>query len=100
MYIAHTKENDSEIQSLKQHLENTAKLARQFGKKFDNGNYAYICGLMHDIGKYSRDFQNRIINNSNIRVDHSTAGAIEINKKIDLFGKLIAYCIAGHHGGL
>ena len=55
---------------------------------------------MHDLGKYSKDFQNKIINNSNIRVDHSTAGAIEVNQKINLLGKLLAYCIAGHHGGL
>lgn len=100
MHIAHTREIDSEIQSVKEHLEKTANKAKQFGDSFNNGNYAYICGLMHDLGKYSKDFQNKIINNSNIRVDHSTAGAIQINKKIDLFGKLLAYCIAGHHGGL
>ncbi len=100
MYIAHTREIDSEIQSVEEHLENTANKAKQFGDSFNNGNYAYICGMVHDLGKYSKDFQNKIINNSNIRVDHSTAGAIEINKKIELFGKLLAYCIAGHHGGL
>ena len=100
MHIAHTREIDSEIQSVKEHLEKTANKAKQFGDSFNNGNYAYICGLMHDLGKYSKDFQKKIINNSNTRVDHSTAGAIEINKKVDLFGKLLAYCIAGHHGGL
>lgn len=100
MYIAHTRENDSETQSLKQHLEKTANLARQFGKKFDNGDYAFICGMLHDIGKYSTEFQNKIKNNSSARVDHSTAGAIEISKKAGSFGKLLAYCIAGHHGGL
>ncbi len=55
---------------------------------------------MHDIGKYSNEFQQKIIHNSKSRVDHSTAGAIEVNKNVDLFGKLLAYCIAGHHGGL
>lgn len=100
MYIAHTRENDSKTQSIKEHLENTASKAKDFANSFNNGDYAYICGMLHDIGKYSTEFQNKINNNSNRRVDHSTAGAIEINKTIDLFGKWLAYCIAGHHGGL
>ncbi|MDF2672536.1 MAG: metal dependent phosphohydrolase [Clostridiales bacterium] len=100
MHIAHKRENELEVQSVKKHLENTAIMAKKFGNSFDSGDYAYICGIMHDIGKYSKEFQNKIVNNSNIRVDHSTAGAIEINKTIYLIGKLLAYCIAGHHGGL
>jgi len=100
MYIAHKRENDSKTQSIKNHLEGTANKAKNFGNSFNNGDYAYICGLLHDIGKYSEDFQKKIINSSNARVDHSTAGAIEINNKVHLFGKLLAYCIAGHHGGL
>lgn len=100
MYISHTREVDSECQSLIEHLEGTANKAKQFGARFNNEEYAYLCGLMHDIGKYSQDFQHKIIKNSSVRVDHSTAGAIEINRSINLFGKLIAYCIAGHHGGL
>lgn len=100
MYIAHKRENDFKTQSIKEHLESTANKAKDFGDSFDNGDYAYMCGMLHDIGKYSANFQNKIKNNTNSRVDHSTAGAIEINKNIDLFGKLLAYCIAGHHGGL
>lgn len=100
MYIAHKREIDSQTQSIIEHLENTANRAKDFGNSFDNGYYAYICGMLHDIGKYSKAFQDKIINNSDTRVDHSTAGTIEINKKINIFGKLLAYCIAGHHGGL
>lgn len=100
MYIAHKRENDNNTQSIKEHIENTANKAKLFGDSFNNGDYAYISGLLHDIGKYSKEFQNKIINNSNIRVDHSTAGAIEANKDFGLSGKLLAYCIAGHHGGL
>jgi len=100
IYIAHRRESDSEIQSLKTHLENTANLARRFADSFNNGDYGYAVGMLHDIGKYSAEFQNKIINDSIAHVDHSTAGAIEINKEFNLFGKLLAYCIAGHHGGL
>jgi CRISPR-associated helicase Cas3/CRISPR-associated endonuclease Cas3-HD len=99
LFIAHKKE-DSKPQYLKEHLVNTAEQAKQFADKFNNGHYAYICGLMHDLGKYSIDFQNKIIAASNARVDHSTAGAIEVNNRMNLFGKLLSYCIAGHHGGL
>lgn len=100
MHIAHRRENDSEYQRLKTHLENTANQAKKFADSFHNGDYAYACGLLHDIGKYSAEFQNKVINNSNTRVDHSTAGAIEIDKAFAPLGKLLAYCIAGHHGGL
>jgi CRISPR-associated endonuclease/helicase Cas3 len=100
MYLAHTRENDPKTQNIKEHLENTANKSKDFANSFSNGDYAYICGILHDIGKYSTEFQNKINNNSNNRVDHSTAGAIEINKTIPMFGKLLAYCIAGHHGGL
>ncbi|TWH56938.1 CRISPR-associated endonuclease/helicase Cas3 [Desulfitobacterium sp. LBE] len=100
MHIARRREDDSESQRLKAHLENTANQAKKFADSFHNGDYAYACGLLHDIGKYSTEFQDKIINNSNARVDHSTAGAVEINKVFVSLGKLLAYCIAGHHGGL
>jgi len=100
MFCAHINPITKQKQSVKEHLENTAKQAKKFGDSFDNGDYAYICGLLHDLGKYSEKFQNKINNSLNIRVDHSTAGAVEINKNFDYFGKLLAYCIAGHHGGL
>lgn len=100
MFIAHKREADLKTQSLKGHLINTANQARCFGNSFNNGDYAYICGIMHDLGKYSKEFQNKIVRDLNTRVDHSTAGAIEINERIKLFGKLMAYCIAGHHGGM
>jgi CRISPR-associated endonuclease/helicase Cas3 len=100
MYIAHTRDIDTNTQDIKTHLIGTAKRAYLFGEKFHNGDYSYICGMLHDIGKYSAKFQQKILNNTNATVDHSTAGAIEINNRLKLFGKLMAYCIAGHHGGL
>jgi len=97
-FAAHIREN-ADIQSIKEHLEGTAHLAKQFGDAFDNGDYAYVCGMVHDIGKYSKEFQKRIWENGP-KIDHSTAGAIEINKLIRNFGRLMAYCVAGHHTGL
>ncbi|MCX7888016.1 MAG: CRISPR-associated endonuclease Cas3'', partial [Verrucomicrobiae bacterium] len=59
-------------------------------------------GLWHDLGKYSADFQAKLAGDANahIRVDHSTAGAQQAARQWRDAGRLIAYCIAGHHAGL
>lgn len=95
-----------EWQKLDVHLKNVADLARQFAESFGAGTWAELAGLWHDIGKYSPQFQNRLIKSANnndleTRTDHSTAGAQETNKLwANGFGKLLSYPIAGHHSGL
>jgi CRISPR-associated helicase Cas3/CRISPR-associated endonuclease Cas3-HD len=96
-FVAHIREDGTE-QELDAHLKNTAQLAGEFAKMFNNQEYAYICGLLHDIGKYSDAFQKRIKEDGK-RCDHSTAGA-RVIKELCKSGKLLSYCIAGHHGGL
>ncbi|MTI95229.1 MAG: CRISPR-associated helicase Cas3' [Firmicutes bacterium] len=87
-------------QKLSEHLSNTAKRAEQFASEFHAGDFGYICGALHDIGKYSPEFQERL-RGARFPVDHSTAGAIEAKVLFgESFGKLLAYCIAGHHSGL
>lgn len=95
-FIAHTRSCDCQTQELKLHLEATAQIAAEFAREFGAENIAYRCGLLHDIGKYSKAFQKRIMENGP-RTDHSTAGAIEAFKLNDIYS---AFCIAGHHGGL
>lgn len=72
--IAH-KDDAGNIQTIKEHLHGTAKMAEGFASEFGCGELGFLCGLLHDIGKYSETFQRRIRNPlpSN-RVDHSTAG--------------------------
>lgn len=98
MYIAHKRETDGEEQRLLIHLNETAIKAGRFAEAFNNQEYAFTIGKLHDLGKYSLEFQNRIKNNSK-RCDHSTAGA-RIVMQNKHWGKLLAYCIAGHHSGL
>jgi CRISPR-associated endonuclease/helicase Cas3 len=98
LYIAHKRETDGEEQTLFNHLSGTANRAGDFAKAFNNEEFATIIGLLHDLGKYSSEFQNRIKNNGK-RCDHSTAGARVIMQSKP-WGKLAAYCIAGHHSGL
>ena len=84
-------------------------MARLFAEAFGARDWGCLAGLWHDIGKYSAEFQDMLRaaedNDAHIetkpgRVDHSTAGAQHVSKLLGNKGKLLAYAIAGHHGGL
>ena len=96
-YIAH-KDGDR-VQSVKEHLQGTAELAGNFAGRFGKEDWGYCCGMLHDIGKYSKEFQRKIQEDTNERVDHSTAGAKICNEKGGYYW-ILSYCIAGHHAGL
>ena len=96
-YLAHI-DGDRE-QSVKDHLRGTADLAEEFAAKFGKADWGYCCGMLHDIGKYSQEFQRKIHENLNIQVDHSTAGA-KVCNELGGYYWLLTYCIAGHHAGL
>lgn len=105
MFYAHTTKNPdkSDWQPLKTHLTNVAKISQQFANDFNAGELAYASGLLHDLGKYSPEFQRRL-EGANIHVDHSTAGAKEATRifkgAFEPAGIFSAYQISGHHGGL
>ncbi len=57
-------------------------------------------GVLHDLGKYTNEFQDRLAG-KRARVDHSTAGAhLAIDRYGRVLGKILAFCVAGHHAGL
>jgi CRISPR-associated endonuclease/helicase Cas3 len=101
MYFAHsTSSNDkSDWQALSEHLTNVGALAANHAHVFMGQDLARVAGLLHDLGKYSDDFQRRIAGDA-IRVDHATRGAMVAIERYKLVGMLIAYGIAGHHAGL
>lgn len=106
MFAAHSIEGrpESEWQPLAEHLRAVADLAAVRGAKFGAGGAAALAGLLHDLGKYSAAFQRRI-RGSGASVDHATAGAQMVRDLapggIDRgTAELLAYAIAGHHGGL
>ena len=98
---------------LKDHLCEVAKKADEFAQAFGSGDWAYLAGLWHDLGKFLPDWQVYIrretgydedayLEGGNGRPNHSTAGAVfslERFKKSPQ-GKILAYLIAGHHAGL
>ena len=93
--IAHQRE-DGQEQTVSEHAHGVADLAAMFAKHFDGSAMAEQCGLAHDLGKYSEASQKRIRGGSK-KVDHSTAGAVELMKLGNMAGAL---CVAGHHTGL
>ena len=117
--IAHAKElenNDSndqwaEPQLLVDHLRNTAKNAGQWAQEIGGGDIGFALGLIHDAGKCSDAFQKKIRLNSGYEKElykdqnipyapHSDAGAQYAYSKYGDLGKILAYAIAGHHGGM
>jgi CRISPR-associated endonuclease Cas3-HD len=100
-YYGHSSESADKTtwQPLRDHLTAVAGRSRDFAAAFGAGQTAWIAGLCHDLGKYSSEFQRRL-EDSRVRVDHSSAGAALAFNKYGSIGRLIAYAVAGHHGGM
>lgn len=117
-YIAH------QSQSLKSHLEGVAKLSRKNAEKIGCAGYGEILGLLHDIGKYGKNFQEYIKSAIGLlnpdddddfvdavglrgKIDHSTAGAQLLWNKLKkgtnpqrIIGQILSLCLVSHHSGL
>ena len=104
-YLAHSDKENGLKQTVLEHAIGTANCAEKFASSFTLPIYGKILGLYHDIGKFSKEFQNYLLYGGvKGSVDHTGAGSIEIfktglNSKNPTFF-LLAMCIAGHHGGL
>lgn len=87
-------------QTLQNHATNVGNLAAAFAQIFGADEIACYTGQLHDLGKYSLPFQKRLKGEVK-SVDHATAGAkIAVEHWGNVIGKLMAFCIAGHHAGL
>ncbi|MDQ0496638.1 CRISPR-associated helicase Cas3' [Paenibacillus brasilensis] len=81
-YIAHIRESDQVIQTVAEHLLETRQLAEAFGDKIGIRHITGLAGMLHDLGKYTEEFQHYIrlaVQNPDNppkrgSVDHSTAG--------------------------
>ena len=104
MFYAHSTNDISKQnwQTLQDHLLQVANLCQIHADKFGAGSAGKLAGLLHDLGKYSAEFQARLLGGKS--VDHSTAGAVEVINLSPtgqkLVVELLAYVIAGHHTGL
>ena len=106
-YYAHSAQDEfgnllpyEHWQTLQSHSVNVGEMAAEFARVFGAQEIARYAGQLHDAGKYSLLFQKRLEGEIKF-VDHSTAGAkIAVERWGNIIGKLMAFCIAGHHAGL
>lgn len=100
-YFAHTREDapQEQWQLLIDHLSAVAERSASFASDFGAGEWARVLGMVHDVGKGSEAFQERL-RGKPIQVDHATAGAQLLAKLYGVVGKQLAYAVAGHHGGI
>lgn len=95
-YIAHSENLRGVIQTMKEHSSGVGKFMKEFAISESFADLYEFCGLIHDIGKYSSDFQKHISGENN-KVRHSIYGAIFAMKKSMLD---VAVPVYGHHSGL
>ncbi|HZK19892.1 MAG TPA: CRISPR-associated endonuclease Cas3'', partial [Treponemataceae bacterium] len=114
--IAHVKKtkNDAwdEPHLLLDHLMGTASRAGAFANSFNCKQWGVACGMIHDIGKSSQAWQRYLCLKSGYDVeahlegkpgkeDHSSPSAKVAEELFGReLGRVLSYCIAGHHTGL
>ena len=121
--IAHYRKDDNTEHLVRDHLRDVGLLSAQFAGKLNLSLVGELIGLLHDLGKYSKEFQSYILSalglvncdeddfiDSNLqrgKVDHSSAGAQYIWSVLSVKGvleerlaQILAICIASHHSGL
>lgn len=116
--LAHL-EPDGRGQPLSEHLLGVAEGCRVRAAKIGLASAGELIGLLHDLGKYSIEFQQYLRlavaakEDSELAVPrkgsvvHSTAGAQAIWRRFKsmgeremIFAELLAICVASHHSGL
>lgn len=121
-FIAHPRE-DGNHQTVEEHLLGVAEKAKSRAGKIGLGVQGELIGLLHDLGKYSKEFQDYLRSAVDLinpdeddyvdakklkgKVDHSTAGAQWVWQTLSeqgplgqIVGQILALCIASHHSGL
>lgn len=123
-FLAHVRESDGKKQTLMAHLEGVASESKGSAGKLGLELAGELIGLLHDLGKYSGEFQwylksatgllnpdedKDFVDASGLKgkVDHSTAGAQFIWRELhkqgqlgQIAGQILALCIASHHSGM
>lgn len=123
-FIAHYRASDGTWQSLTAHLNGVGDLAERHAGKIGMGSFGHLTGLLHDLGKFSAEFQTYLqsavglldpdkdeewVDASSLKgkVDHSTAGAQWAWQALRDKGaneravaQALALCVASHHSGL
>nr|WP_295971216.1 CRISPR-associated helicase Cas3' [uncultured Bacillus sp.] len=118
-FIAHIRENEKEIQTVEQHLLDVKTLAEIYGEKIGVKHLAGLAGMLHDLGKFTIEFKEYILEAVNHpdappkrgSVDHSTAGGKllydlfhiptrEFNTYKGLVAEVVGNAVISHHSYL
>ena len=103
-YVAHTPAvSGGAWHGLREHLEETARIAASFGANFGGADVARLAGRWHDLGKYDPGWQAYLRGqvlphrSPGRPPDHRRAGALRASE-----ARLtaLAFAVAGHHGGM
>lgn len=107
-YIAHFYKEDNElhIQTVSDHNSNVASLALVNSPLSDISAIAWLCGILHDAGKFGEEFQDyirRAINDEDVyrgEVTHSTAGGCLMERICPQkqLTQIIEMAVFSHHG--
>jgi CRISPR-associated endonuclease/helicase Cas3 len=110
MIYAHSLANSPQAdwQTLSQHLSAVADRSAEFAKEFSSEEWARLIGMLHDLGKTRASFQHYLERCNDLTDSeydgsdhsHSGAGAVWATQRFKSGGRIIAYCVAGHHAGL
>ncbi|WP_110111775.1 CRISPR-associated helicase Cas3' [Bacillus sp. CGMCC 1.16541] len=117
-YIAHIRESDGCIQTVEEHLLGVKQLAETYGEKLGVKHLTGLAGMLHDLGKYTTQFRDYIIEAvenphsppKRGSVDHSTAGGRFLyqlfhstppyDKNKALIAEVVGNAILSHHSYL
>ncbi|EKF36596.1 CRISPR-associated helicase/endonuclease Cas3 [Bacillus xiamenensis] len=116
-YIAHVRKQDGAIQTVSDHLLEVKALCEMFGDKLGIRHIAGLAGVLHDLGKYSKEFQHYIREAiaspdqppQRGSVDHSTAGGRMLyqmfhgppnDRYYSLLVEIVANAVISHHSDL
>lgn len=118
VYVAHYNPDIKRIQSVEEHLINTADIAGEITGRIGCGEIGKLVGVLHDLGKYTDLFNQYIQSETgliksddddffkiqgNQKIDHASAGAqkvYEILGKNSMSAIVSLMVIKSHHGGL
>ena len=95
-YIAHSANSEGLIQTMRDHSLGVSELMRQFALSLEFAELYSFCGLIHDMGKYSDDFQ-RYLSVGGNKTTHSVYGALYAKEAL-LIEVMIP--VLGHHAGI
>lgn len=112
-YFAHVRQNEdgswAEPHYLDEHLTGTSRLTAEFAAAFGAYEWGIALGLAHDIGKGRERWREYLSDKSGYsgcapivrgKIPHAIHGAYFSEKIYGAFGRILSYCIAGHHAGL